>query len=278
MAERNVPEPPREDARGKARENERAQEDEPVREQRIITDPEEDFKFSDDLAFEETFGDPTQMTLGMRIVTTLVVVGILAMVGYLVLLVLYPDRFGPEDWIGKASPKQSAGADTAPLKGFQLGGIHLGLPADEALRVYPSMTFTANPQGGRIGAYRHHEGEYRVFFHGLEKSARAYRIESRHDYTQISYLELLTELSQRYGQPTGSGCGAEEKIVSIECTMVWKYPTVRLTAKIKTTVSDDGSRASTALGVTAIDLRSDSFFERIRTEKPKRSLRDIGGQ
>ena len=270
-----MPEPPRENKGRNTGGNTGEVNEEPIRERRIITDPDEDFKFSDDLAFEETFGDPTGMTFGMRVVTTLVVLSLLFMVGYLVLLVLYPEKYGSKDWIGKASPKQSAGVETMALKGFQLGGIYLGLPADEALRVYPSMTFTANPAGGRIGSYRHHEGVFRVYFHGLEKSARAYRIESRHDYTKISYLELLTELSQRYGQPTGSECGAEQQIVSIECDMLWKYPTVNLTAKIKTTVNDDGSRASTALMVTAVDLRSDFFFERALNKKPKKRLKDI---
>ena len=57
--------------------------------------------------------------------------------------------------------------------------------------------------------------------------------------------------------------------------MLWKYPTVNLTAKIKTTVNDDGSRASTALMVTAVDLRSDFFFERALNKKPKKRLKDI---
>ena len=253
----------------------RAPADDPPREREIYTDPAQELKFSDDLAFVEAFGDPSAMTPGMRIVTALVLFAVIAMVGYLVLLVLYPDQYGPEDWIGAGSFKP-AGVEAPPmaeLKGFELGGIHLGLPADEAFKVYPSMRFTPNPKGGRIGAYRHHEGQYRVFFHGLEKNGRAYRIESRHVFAKISYLELLTELSQRYGQPTGSECGTEQKTIAIECHLVWAYPTVGLSANIKTTVSEDDNRASTALSVTAIDIRPESIFA--GPGKKNRSLGDI---
>lgn len=255
----SIPEPPRGTGRGKTQAEELAPE------RRIITDPDEDLKYSDDPAFEETFGDPSGMTLGMKAITTLLIIAIIVMVGYLVLLVLYPEQYGSDKWIGEGVAKKVAGTESgAPLKGFELGGIHLGLPADEAVKVYPSLGFTPHPEGGRIGTYRHHEGDYRVLFHGLEKNTRAWRIESRHVFTKISYLELLGELSQRYGQPTRSGCGAEEKIISIECKLFWQYPAVSLTAQIKTTVSDDGNQASTALVVTAIDLRPDSFFARHR--------------
>lgn len=267
-----IPEPPGDIGGGKKRA------DDPQPDRKIITNPHEDLQFFDDLAFEETFGDPSGMTLGMKAVTTLVIIAAIIMVGYLILLVIYPDQFGPEDWIGAEGAKKTARTETmGPLKGFELGGIHLGLPADEALKVYPSMAFQPNPGGGRIGAYRHHEGEYRVLFHGLEKSTRAWRIDSRHVFTKISYLELLGDLSQRYGQPTQSGCGAEERIIAIQCELFWQYPTFSLSARIKTTVSDDGTRASTALAVTAIDLRPDSFFAGLGAAKNlKRGLKEIG--
>lgn len=249
--------------------------DEPVREKKIILDPEENLKFTDDLAFEETFGDPTGMTTSTRIITAMVIFAVIGMVGYLVLLVLYPDQFGSENWIGSGAPKQ-AGAKNAPQGpqgGFELGGIQLGMPGDEALKIYPNMRFVPHPKGGRIGTYLHHEGEYRVFFHGLEKNGRVWRIESRHVYTKISYLEMLSELSRRYGQPSGSDCGAGLKVIAIECDLVWTYPTFGLSAKIKTTAHEDGGQASTALGVTVIDLRPDRLFS--RPANSKRKFKDI---
>jgi hypothetical protein len=270
MAAERVPEPSRNSG------NRGATAGNPAGERRTLADPDEDLAFTDDLDFEETFGDPSGMTLGMKIATTLMILVAVVMVVYLVLLVLYPERYGPEDWIGAKAPKQ-AGAKAPSLealKGFELGGIQLGLPADEAFKVYPSMQFTPNPKGGRIGAYQYHEGQFQVFFHGLEKSGRAYRIESRHVFTKISYLELLTELSQRYGQPSKSECGAGDEIIAIECHLVWTYPTFGLSANIKTTVSDDGSRASTALRVIAIDIRPDSFFT--QPAETKKSIKGIG--
>ena len=268
----SVPEPARPIGKGKKR-----QQDPPL-EQKIYPDLNEDLEFSDDLAFEETFGDPSGMTTGMKAVTALVGTGFIVMIVYLVLLVLYPDEYGAEDWIGsEGSQKAAQNRSSASLKGFELGGIHLGLAADEALKVYPDMTFKPNPGARRIGTYRHQDGDYRVLFHGLEINTRAWRIDFLHEFTKIFYLDLLTELSQRYGQPSRSGCGAEGRIIAIECELIWQYPTFSLTARIKTTVSDDGDRASTALAITALDLRPDSFFAAAgKADKLKTDFKKIG--
>ena len=265
----NVPEPAKPIGKNKSRA------EEPVREKKIILDPDENLQFSDDLAFEETFGAPAGATAVTKMISTLVVLAVIAMVGYLVLLVIYPDEFGSENWIGVAAVKKpgTSGEAEILLRGFELGGIQLGTPADKVHKLYPEMRFTPHPKGGRIGTFLHHEGEYRVFFHGLEKNVRSWRIESRHVYTKISYLELLSELSQRYGQPTGSDCDAGVQVIAIECDLVWSYPAFNLSAQIKTTVSEDANQASTSLGIIAIDLRPDKVFS--RPAKKNRSLKDV---
>ena len=53
----------------------------------------------------------------------------------------------------------------------------------------------SKPEGGTTGLFRHHDGDYRVWFHGPERGERAYRIRSQHAYPTISYVELLAELA-----------------------------------------------------------------------------------
>ncbi len=239
----------------------------------------EDLDDDDDLDLE-SFDDLNKMTLGMRAVSFLTLLGVAAMVGYLVLLVLYPERFSPQDWIGASSEKQAASdADAlARLKGFQLGNVYLGMTTDEARRVYPSLRLEAAPNGEQTGLFLHHEGEYQVLFRGPDRDSdrggRAYRIQSLHYFPRVSYLELLTEVTGRYGKPTGSDCGAPTDTIAILCRLHWKMRGVRVNVEIRTSVSESGTEARTALRVTATDTRRDIAPGTPRKKK-KRSLRDI---
>jgi hypothetical protein len=219
-----------------------------------------------------SFDDLNKMTLGMRVVSFLTLLGAAAMVGYLVLLVLYPERFSPQDWIGASSEKQAEAL--ARLKGFQLGGAYLGMTPDEARRVYPSLRLEAAPNGEQRGFFRHHEGEYRVFFRDSDWGGRAYRIQSLHYFPRVSYLELLTEVTGRYGKPTGSDCGTPADTIAILCRLHWKMKGVKLNAEIRTSVSASGNEARTSLRVTATDTRRDLAPAKAGKKK-KRSLQDI---
>ncbi len=261
-----IPEPPSSDDKDVRR---------PRREAPPGIDDIEDFDDDDDLDLE-SFDDLNKMTLGMRVGYVLTLMGIAAMVGYLILLVIYPERFSTQDWIGASGETQAeSDADAlAGLKGFQLGGVTLGMTLDETRRVYPSLRLEAAPNGEQTGLFRHHEGEYQVFFRGSDRGGRAYQVQSLHYFPRVSYLELLTEVTGRYGKPTGSNCGTPEDTIAILCRLHWKMKGVRLNAEIRTSVSESGTQARTSLRVTAIDTRRDSAFRR-RPEKTKRSLRDI---
>ena len=50
---------------------------------------------------------------------------IAGMVGYLILIVLYPEQFAARDWNDTTATKEDEAA--AALKRFKLGGIHLGI-------------------------------------------------------------------------------------------------------------------------------------------------------
>ncbi len=260
-----IPEPPSSDDKAARR---------PRRDTRgDISDETEDF--DDDLDLE-SFDDINKMTLGMRVVSFLTFLGMAGMVGYLILLVLYPDRFSSQDWIGASSDKQSnsgAGA-LAKLRGFQLGGVTLGMTPDEARRVYPSLRLEAAPNGEQTGLFLHHEGEYQVFFRSPDRGEGAYRIQSLHYFPRVSYLELLTEITGRYGKPTGSDCGTPAETIAILCRLHWKMRGVRLNAEIRTSVFESGNEARTALRVTATDTRRDIASGKT-SKKKKRSLRDI---
>ena len=234
--------------------------------------PDDVEDFDDDDLDLESFDDLNKMTLGMRVGSFLTFLGVAAMVGYLMLLVLYPDRFSPQDWIGASSEKQ-AGA-LARLKGFQLGGVTLGMTTDETRRVYPSLRLEPAPNGEQTGLFRHHEGDYQVFFRGPDRGGLAYRIQSLHYFPRVSYLELLTEITGRYGKPTGSDCGTPADTIAILCRLQWKMKGVKLNAEIRTSVSESGNEARTALRVTATDTRRDIGLAEARKKK-KRSLRDI---
>lgn len=234
--------------------------------------------FEDEPDFHEAFGDPNKMTLTMRVSFTLLLLGVAGMVAYLALVILYPDQFASRQWIGATADKRMdkvAGVQ-ALTRGFELGGIHLGIPPSEARRRYPSLRLEPDPGGGQKGFFLHHDGEYQVSFKGLEQGERAYRIQSRHEFAKISYLELLAELSGRYGQPAGSGCRAAEKAVAMQCNLFWKMEGVRLTAEIKTSVSESGDGARTLLTVIATDVRPGRLFQGLG--KKKRKLKDLNFQ
>ena len=115
----------------------------------------------------------------------------------------------------------------------------------------------------------------RSFFKGLGHMERAYLIQSQHAFPKVSYMELLSELDGRYGQPTGSECTAKEKNISIQCNLFWKMTGVRLTAEIKSSASNGGETARTLLRVTATNIRPDSFFHKLRNKKDRLNLKDL---
>ncbi len=232
----------------------------------------------DEPDFNEVFGDPNTMTLAMRVSFTLLLLGVAGMVAYLVLVILYPDQFASRQWIGATAGKRMDNVAGAPAltRGFLLGGIQLGIPPSEAKRRYSSLRLEPDPGGGQKGYFPHHEGKYQVSFKGPEQGERAYRIQSRHEFAKISYLELLAELSGRYGRPAGSGCRAAENVVAVQCNLFWKMEGVRLTAEIKTSVSESGGAARTLLTVIATDIRPGGLFQGLG--KKKKKLKDLNFQ
>jgi hypothetical protein len=206
--------------------------------------------------------DPHRMTLGMRLLYVVVVLIAAGMVGYLVLIVMYPEQFASKSWIGTKAPQQTvADADARKAaRGFELGGVWLGITPADARALYPDIRFEPDTDGGSTGVFPHHDGEYRVSFHRQAKGERAYRISSRHAYEKVSYLELLAELAGKYGRPGASACGAEEGTVAIRCTLQWDKRDTALDAQIRTVAPAGGGESRTTLTVTATDLRPDDAF------------------
>ena len=91
-------------------------------------------------------------------------------------------------------------------------------------------------------------------------------------FPRVSYLELLTEVSGRYGKSTGSDCSTPGDTFAILCRLHWKMKGVRLNVEIRTSVSESGNEARTSLRVTATDIRRDIAPAKSRK---KRNLRDI---
>ena len=232
----------------------------------------------DDFELDESYADLHRMTIGMRLLYFLLLMVITAMVGYLILIILYPDQFGTRDWIGAKSPKERTSqeeAARAALKGFELGGIHLGISPADALRIYPSMRLEPAPYRRQTGTFLHHDGQYQVSFRSPDRGGRAFRVKSEHIYAKVSYLELLTELSGKYGKPAESGCGALDEAIAIQCTLRWKMKGVFLEALIRTFVPEGGQDAQTLLAVTATDTRPDSAFIGLKAEKEKKGRKKV---
>ena len=90
--------------------------------------------------------------------------------------------------------------------------------------------------------------------------------------TPVSYLELLTELSGKYGQLAEAGCRAEDEIIAIQCTLRWEMKGVLIEALIRTAVPEGGQDAQTLLAVTATDTRPDSAFIGLKETKKRKKL------
>ena len=273
----NVPEPPNK-SRGKGRGKAILQKhQEPPKAPRAAPDPDLDDDELDLGAFDI---DPAygKMTLGMRIMYFLMLMGVAFLVGYLILSILYPDQFSPRDWIGSAKPGSEA--EQVRLRGFQLGGVYLGVIPGEVRRVYPSLRLEPNTNAGpedkahQFGLFLHHDGEYQISFHGPKRGNRVFKVRSLHAYPKVSYLELLTELSGRYGKPGKSDCQASETGIGIQCVLHWRTKDTLLTAQINTIAPNDGGDAKTTLEVMAKDIRPDHFFARVKT-KTRRELPDF---
>ena len=229
-------------------------------------------EYDDDDEFEldESYADLHRMTLGMRLLYFVLLMVVAAMVGYLILIILYPDQFAARDWIGAKTTMDRTGQQEearAALKGFQMGGIHLGISPADALRVYPSMRLEAAPHNRQTGTFLHHDGQYQISFRDPERGGRAFRVKSEHTYPKVSYLDLLTELSAKYGKPVKSGCSAEDEAIAIQCTLRWKMKDVLIEALIRTAVPEGGQDAQTLLAVTATDTRPDSAFIGLKGKK-----------
>ena len=276
----NIPDPPgknRGKGRGKAilKENRK-----PPEAPRAAQDSDLDPDLDDDLELDGFGIDPLygKMTLGMRLAYFLMLVGVVAMVGYLILIILFPDQFALRDWIGSAAPE--TGSEQVRLKGFQLGGVYLGVTPDEVRRDYPSLRLEPNPNAGlnektyQFGYFFHHEGEYQISFLGPKRGNRVFEVQSLHTYQKVSYLELLTELSGRYGKPGKSECQASETNIGIQCILYWRTKDTLLNAQINTIAPKDGGEAKTTLQVTAKDIRPDHFFARVKT-KTRQKLPDF---
>jgi hypothetical protein len=204
-----------------------------------------------------------EMTLPIRLAYYLFLLSIPLLIGYLILVIMFPDEFAPRDWVGEARPEKEG---TIQLTGFQLGGIYLGSTPDEARQVYPSLRLEANPNAGvtdqiaQYGYFAHHGGEYRISFLGPKRGSRAFKVRSAHAYSKVSYLELLSELSGRYGKPGEADCQASEKTIGIQCALYWRMANALVNAQIKTTAPKGDGEAMTTLVVTAKDTRPDHFF------------------
>ncbi len=220
-------------------------------------EPDSDSESDDDLLPI----DPTRTTLAMRLMYVAVLVLVAGMIVYLVLVVMFPEQFASRSWIGaKAPPSSSAAAGAKAKRGFELGGVWLGMTPAEARAVYPNIRIEPAADGGSTGVFPHHDGEYQMSFHGAARGERAYRIRSRHSYAKASYLELLSELAGKYGKPRASACGAEEASVAIQCALQWDKGDTALDAQIRTAAPPAGSDSRTTLTVTATDLRTDDDF------------------
>jgi len=217
----------------------------------------------DDSELDEDFlaAEPHRMTLGMRLMYIVLLLVVAGMVGYLVLIILFPEQFASPSWIGAKGPKQTTAAGAAKIdKGFELGGVWLGITPDQARAIYPTTRFEAAADGGRTGTFPHHDGEYQVSFHGADKGERAHRIASQHVFREASYVDLLSDLAGKYGKPRASACTAEEGSSGIQCSLQWERSDVALDALIRTAAPPGGGEARTTLTVTATDLRPDSAF------------------
>ena len=203
---------------------------------------------------------PHRMTLGMRLMYIVLLLVVAGMVGYLVLVILFPEQFASRSWIGAKGPKQTAAGDAKIDKGFELGGVWLGITPDQARVVYPTIRFEPSADGGRAGVFPHHDGEYQVWFHGPDRGERAHRIRSQHAHAEASYVEILSELAGKYGKPRASACTAEEGVIGIQCSLQWELSDVALDALIRTAAPPGGGNARTTLTVTATDLRPDAAF------------------
>jgi len=263
---------------------------EPAKKPDKTPDPTDDDDDLDDFLLESAYG---KISIWMRLGYFLLVVGIAAMVGYLVLLVVFPEKFSSQDWIGEKSQNKKTGTsiavDLTLLKSFKIGGLRMSFTPEEAQRTFPSLTLTANPNFGpsdhvaQFGHYRHHDGDYQVFFHGPKQGNRLFKVESRHVYSKISYLELLTELNGRYGKPQKSVCGAQEKGIGISCELYWRMSETLVSAKILTTAPKGGGPSVTELFIQARDIRTNIYFSRLKNQledrvkevKKKRDFKDV---
>ena len=233
---------------------------------------EDDPDYEDDFS-DQYLSDPSGMNVWIRLLMFLFFMTIMGMVGYLVLTILYPDQFGSPSWIGATAIKKDGkrGAESFQRKGFLLGGIRLGMTPAQARAVYPTVQLEPDPNSdGQTGLFLHHDGQYTISFHGPNKGDRAFRIRSRHSYPEVSYLEILSELSGRYGKPTMADCEAGEKVIAIQCTLHWKMKDVVLDAVIRTEAPEGQGEAATMVRVTATDIRPPSAFIRPAGEAVKK--------
>ena len=153
-----------------------------------------------------------------------------------------------------------------------MGGIHLGISAEEAGRVYPSMRLEPAPYRRQTGYFLHHDCQCQVSFRSPERGGRAFLVKSEHTYPKVSYLELLTELSGKYGKLAESGCRAEDEIINIQCTLRWEMKGLLIKALIRTAVPEGGLVAETLLAVTVTDIRPDSAFIGLKEKKIRKKL------
>ena len=91
--------------------------------------------------------------------------------------------------------------------------------------------------------------------------------------TPVSYLELLTQLSGKYGKPAEFGCRAEDEIIAIQCTLRWEMKGVLIEALIRTAVPEGGQDAQTLLAAT--DTRPDSAFIGLKEKKIRKKLSSL---
>ena len=102
------------------------------------------------------------MTPGMRVMFTLLMIGVAGLILYLGLLILYPEQLSPKNRIGATVDKQmySNTENQALGGGFELGGIILGMSPTEARHTYPSLRLEPNTDGGQKRYLLHHDGDY----------------------------------------------------------------------------------------------------------------------
>ncbi len=153
-------------------------------------------------------------------------------------------------------------------KGFEIGGVTLGMTPAMIGRLHSNLKLTTGKDGGKNGSYASGGAFYNLKFISTEGDYKAYRLRYDQAFSTIPQTEILNSISRKHGNPATSDCVRSTAKSATKCHFRW-WPDGGVVLDVYTAEIDDTrGRTHTEVSMVAVDMNLEG--KRLRRLAKKR--------